>query len=165
MTRKKRFGNPQGAKVYPLRDFFGESMPSGRDGFVIEDLDMTVAAPEESQLLVVRRFGERYGLDSTGEFLIAEFKYRPDLGTWLDPAQQRTFGLIDEQCRLGDVARAEQDEPARYCGFYVVAYNETEPGLTTRWRVRRIKGQRTKDMGWDEFANWLQVVHIGGEAA
>lgn len=165
MSRHKLFQNPQGAKVFPIREFLGSNMPSGREGFVIEDLDWNVVAPEDAQLLVVRRYGENYGLDATGEFLIGEFKHRPRLETHLDDAQRRTFGLIDEQCRLGDVARAEQDEPCRYCGFYVIAYNEPQPGPNTRWRIRRIGGSRTKDMGWDEFSNWLQVVHIGGEAA
>jgi hypothetical protein len=166
VTRHKLFRNPQGAKVYPIRDFLGANMPSGREGFVIEDLDWNVVAPEDAQLLIVRRFGESYGLDATGEFLIGEFKHRPDLGTWLDEAQKRTFGLLDEQCRLGDVARAANDEPLpRYCGFYVVAYNEPQPSPLTRWRIRRIGGARTKEMNWGEFSNWLQVVHIGGDAA
>lgn len=165
MSRHKLFRNPQGAKVYPIRDFLGASMPSGNAGFVIEDLDWNVVAPEEAQLLVVRRYGECYGLDATGEFLLAEFKHRPDLGTWLDEAQKRTFGLIEEQCRYGDITRAERDEPRRFCGFYIVAYNEAQPGPTTRWRIRRIGGERTKEMGWAEFSNWLQVVHIGGETA
>lgn len=158
--RHKIFGNPQGAKVYPIREFLGSHMPSGRDGFVVEDLDWAAVAPEDAQLLIVRRFGERYGLDATGEFLIAEFKHRPDLGTWLDEAQRRTFGLIEEQCRYGDITRAERDEPARFCGFYVVAYDEPQPGPATRWRIRRINGPRTKDMAWPEFSNWLQVVHL-----
>lgn len=167
MTRHKLFRNPQGAKVFPIRDFLGANMPSGNDGFVIEDLDWNVVAPEDAQLLVVRRFGPNYGLDATGEFLIGEFKHRPDLGTWLDEAQRRTFGLIDEQCLLGDRYRVEHDQPRRYCGFYVVAYNEPQPGPSTSWCIRRLGtgGRRWDPMDWGEFSNWLQVVHIGGEAA
>lgn len=166
MTRHKTFRNPQGAKVFPIRDYLGTNMPSGGDGFVIEDLDWNVVVPEEAQLLVVRRYGKQYGLDSTGEFLIGEFKWRPDLGTWLDEAQKRTFGLIDEQCQLGDRYRVEvEHEARRYCGFYVVAYSDQQPCPTTRWRVRRLTGDRWEEMGWAEFSNWLQIVHIGGEAA
>ena len=167
MTRHKVFGNPQGAKVFPIRDFLGEHMPSGREGFVIEDLDWNIVAPEEAQLLVVRRFGDRYGLDATGEFLIGEFKHRPNLFTDLEPAQKRTFELIDEQCRLGDLYRADHSQPSRYCGFYVIAYNQQQPGPDTRWRIRRLNspGSRSEEMAWSEFSNWLQVVHIGGEAA
>ena len=160
MPRHKTFYNPQGAKVYPIRDFLGANMPSGRDGFVIEELDWNIVAPEDAQLLIVRKFGERYGLDGTGEFLIAEFKHRPDLMTHLDEAQKRTFGLIDEQCRLGDEMRAQRRETHRYCGFYVVAYDEPQPGLSTKWCVRKIGGERTETMAWDDFARWLQVIHI-----
>ena len=164
MSRHKIFSNPQGAKVFPIREFLGGNMPSGRDGFVIEDLDWNVVAPEEAQLLVVRRFGPRFGVDSTGQFLIGEFKYRPDLSTHLDEAQKRTFGLIDDQCMLGDQMRRNMGEPGRYCGFYVVAYNESRPSQSTRWVVRNIgvSGSRTEPMCWAEFSNWLQVVHIGG---
>jgi hypothetical protein len=165
MSRHKVFRNPQGAKVYPIRDFLGSHMPSGSDGFVIEDLDWAVLAPEDAQLLIVRRFGERYGLDATGDFLIAEFKHRPDLLTYLDTAQQRTFGLLDEQCRLGDEMREQRREPRRYCGFYVVAYDQPQPGPETRWCVRRIGADKTKPMTWDEFSNWLQIVQLGQGAA
>lgn len=168
MSRHKLFHNPQGAKVFPLRDFLGGNMPSGREGFVIEDLDWNVVAPEDAQLLVVRRFGDNYGLDATGQFLIGEFKHRPDLGTDLGPAQKRTFGLIDEQCRMGDTARVQLfNQPRRYCGFYVVAYNEPTPGPDTRWCVRNIgiSGSRSESMCWNEFSNWLQVVSIAGQPA
>lgn len=160
MARHKLFRNPQGAKVYPIRDFLGERMPSGKDGFVIEELDWNLVVPEDAQLLIVRKYGERYGLDGTGEFLIAEFKHRPDLMTHLDEAQKRTFGLIDEQCRLGDDMREKLSQPRRYGGFFVVAYDEQQPCLTTRWRVRRIGGERSDVMNWDEFSCWLQVVHV-----
>jgi hypothetical protein len=161
MPRHKLFRNPQGAKVYPIRDFLGENMPSGRDGFVIEELDWNMVVPEDAQLLIVRKYGERYALDGTGEFLLAEFKHRPDLMTHLDEAQKRTFGLIDEQCRLGDEMRCQLRTPRRYSGFYIVAYDEQSPGLATKWRVRRIGSERTEVMTWDEFSRWLQVVHIG----
>jgi hypothetical protein len=161
MPRHKLFRNPQGAKIYPIRDFLGSNMPSGRDGFVIEELDWNMVVPEDAQLLVVRRFGEGYGLDGTGQFLIAEFKHRPDLSTYLDEAQRRTFGLIDDQCRLGDERRAQLRHMKRYGGFYVVAYDEPQPGLSTKWCVRRVGGERTEVMAWDEFSRWLQVVHIG----
>lgn len=135
-------------------------MPAGTDGFVIEDLDWAAVAPEDAHLLVIRKFGDRYGLDGTGEFMIAEFKHRPrDLGTYLDEAQRRTFGLIDEQCRYGDEWRQRNAEPTRYAGFYVVAYDQAEPGPATRWCIRRIGGDRGEVMGWDEFSSWLQIVH------
>jgi hypothetical protein len=158
--RHKIFRNPQGAPIYPIRDFLGGHLPSGRDGFVIQDLDWTTVAPEDAQLLIVRKFGDAYGLDSTGEFLIAEFKYRPKLETHLDPAQLRTFGLIDEQCRLGDELRLQKGEPRRYAGFYVIAYDTSPPDLSTQWCVRRITGDRTKFHSWPEFSRWLQIVHL-----
>lgn len=158
--RHKVFRNPQGAKVYPIRDFLGSHMPSGRDGFIIEDLDWATVVPEDEQLLVIRKYGERYGLDATGEFLFGEFKHRPNLMTYLDQAQQRTFGLIDEQCQLGDQLRAERRQPKRYAGFYVVAYNESPLTEQTQWCVRRIGGEQTKFMSWSEFSGWLQVVNL-----
>jgi len=163
--RHKVFRNPQGAKVYPIRDFLGANMPSGRDGFVIEELDWNMVVPEDAQLLVVRKFGERYGLDATGEFLIAEFKHRPDLMTHLDEAQKRTFGLIDEQCRLGDEMRQHKKQSRRYGGFYVIAYDELQPGPNTKWCIRRIGGERTEIMTWAAFSKWLQIVQIGDDSS
>lgn len=159
--RHKIFRNPQGAPVYPIRDFLGTQMPSGSDGFVIQDLDWTTVAPEDAQLLIIRKYGDRYGLDSTGEFLIAEFKHRPNLMTHLDEAQKRTFGLIDEQCRLGDDMRVQLGQPKRFAGFYVVAYDTSPPNFDTQWCVRRITGERTKFCSWSEFSAWLQIVHLG----
>lgn len=165
MSRHKPFRNPQGAKVHPIRDYLGSHMPSGKDGFVIEDLDWAAVAPEDAQLLIIRKFGDVYGLDGTGQFMIAEFKHRPDLGTHLDEAQRRTFGLIDEQCCLGDDKRAELRQPTRYGGFYVVAYDEPQPGPGTKWKVRRLGGERSEAMDWNEFSYWLQIVHIAPSPA
>jgi hypothetical protein len=161
-VRHKVFNNRQGARIYPIREFLGSYLPSGRDGFVIEDLDWAAVVPEDSQLLIVRRYGERYRLDGTGLFLAAEFKYRPDLMTHLDPAQRRTFDLLDEQWRLGDELRVSRGEDRRYGGFYVVAYDESPPNAdTTRWCVRKVGGERWEQMSWDVFSSWLQVVDLG----
>lgn len=128
---------------------------------MIEDLDWTTVAPEDAQLLTVRKYGDRYGLDSTGEFLIAEFKHRPNLMTHLDEAQKRTFGMLDEQCRLGDEMRVQRGQPKRYAGFYVVAYDSSPPDANTKFCVRRITGERSKVCSWAEFSAWIQIVHLG----
>jgi hypothetical protein len=163
-VRHKLFNNQQGARVYPIREFLGSYLPSGRDGFVIEDLDWAAVVPEDAQLLIVRKHGARYRLDGTGTFLAAEFKYRSDLMTHLDHAQKRTFELLDEQWRLGDEWRASQGQPRRYGGFFVVAYNESPPNAeTTLWCMRRVgpQGERWERMSWEVFSNWLQVVDLG----
>lgn len=141
------FANPQRDAVCPVREWIGSAMPPGRAGFVVEDIDA----------LVIRRYGDRYDQDATGCFRLCEYKYRPDLATWLDAAQLRTFDLLEEQCHLGDLCRVADDKPGRFGGYWVIAYDEPEPGPSTRWAVRRIgeEGSRVGPMAWPDMAAWL----------
>lgn len=100
------FNNPDKYQVLPFREWLRENMPNGKDGFVVEDLD-----------LVVRWFGQRYGFDSKGAFMLIDLKFgTSDLGV----AQVKTFGLIDEMLRQVD---PHQD---RYMGFFLVQYDNED---------------------------------------
>jgi hypothetical protein len=93
------FRRPDLFQLLPAREYVRSHMPSGPAGCVVEDLD-----------LVIRHFGIAYQLDATGQFMLVEQKHP---GAWIGPAQERTFRLIHDVCRLGDPKRS------RYIGYYV----------------------------------------------
>lgn len=101
------------------------SMPSGPDGFIVEDLD-----------LLLRWKGPRFNLDDAGRFRLIEVRRR---GTNLDWAKEWTFGLIHFCLRAFK---------PRYDGFYVVQHdNDDFDRATTFW----VNGQ---ELTADEFLNW-----------
>lgn len=103
-------------RVFELRELLRgrkhEPMPSGRDGFVVEDLD-----------LVLRWFGPRYDLDEWGRFRYVEVKRQ---GYDLDASQSRTFGLSHSLLC---------ERPDRYDGFYLVTHSDDEHAETTTYTV------------------------------
>lgn len=103
-----RFRNGHILPVYPIRALIrGEThwtMPTGRQGFVVEDED-----------LILRWWGPRFGLDDLGRFRFLEWKH----GTaGLDEAQSRTFGLISQELADSD----------RFDGYYLVQYDDPDHG-------------------------------------
>jgi hypothetical protein len=120
------FRQDHGEEIQPWREHIRHSFPNGSDGYTPEDLD-----------LVFRRFGVKRGEDSIGSFKLIEFK-RTNIG-YLQPAQQRTFSLIDAMLRRGD-------EGNRYRGFYLANWLEQD-GI-----VRPIvNGERLTLEQFDEF--------------
>jgi hypothetical protein len=107
------FRNEDKLQRLPFRDWLRKYLPSGDQGFVVEDLD-----------LVIRLFGSAYRLDSKGAFALIELKYmRTDIGK----AQRMTFGLIDEVARLGDPQRK------RYLGYFLIQYTDEDWDNASFW--------------------------------
>lgn len=125
------FRNPDKVQVLPLREYLRRELPNGRDGFVVEDLD-----------LLIRHFGPRYGTDSQGRFMLIEEKRN---GCTIGAAQQRTFGLVDEVLRKGDPNRE------RYTGYYLL--NTVYDGNNELAFPLRVNGQT---MTRDQFHQWLE---------
>lgn len=124
-----KFRNGDKLPVYPLRSLLrGEShwkMPTGSEGFVVEDED-----------LIVRWYGPRFKLDALGRFRFMEWKYGE---AGLNEAQSMTFGLI----------ATELQSSARFDGYYLVQYDDHEHGPdATYW----VNGWQ---MTSGEFREWL----------
>lgn len=111
MNVRPTFRNPDKFQVLPFREWIRNNMPSGRDGFVAEDLD-----------LVVRLYGPRFHTDATGKFMLIELKHG---NTQPAIAQQKTFGLIDALLRKAD------PEQKRYLGYFVVNYDNEDWNVST----------------------------------
>ncbi len=127
MDEKPRFRNPD---LYPLlsyREYMGKTLPKGKEGCVIEDID-----------IVFRFYGERYGLDDEGRFWIFEMKYGDKD---MDKAQYRTFGLIDKELR----------ESKRYGGFYLINYYDDDFEQSPYFKINKVKVSKEE---MDEFLNW-----------
>jgi len=103
---RPEFRNPDKFQLLPFREWIRRNLPSGSDGFVCEDLD-----------LVVRVFGEWFGQDSIGRFMLIELKF---MGTRLGRAQRMTFGLVDRLLRAGD------PDAKRYRGYFVLEYSDED---------------------------------------
>lgn len=126
-----QFRNPDKVQVLPLREYLRRHLPNGREGFVVEDLD-----------LLIRHFGPRYGADPTGRFMLVEEKRN---GCTIGMAQQRTFGLVDEVLRKGDPGRE------RYTGYYLL--NTTYDANDELTFPLRVNGQ---PLDRDQFHQWLE---------
>ena len=100
---KPVFRNPDKVQVLEWREWMRENMPTGREGFVAEDLD-----------LVVRRYGSLEHGSGDGRFMLIEVK---QCNATIGYAQKRTFGLIDRLLRLGD------PDSKHYIGFYLINWN------------------------------------------
>lgn len=92
---------PDVATPDPLRNTLrgntpGFPFPEGKDGFVVEDLDV-----------VLRWHGARFGLDAVGRFRLLEVKHP---GFALEPAQKMTF----VRCM------AEAITPERFDGIFLL---------------------------------------------
>ena len=122
------FRNPEHLQVLPEREWLRQQLPSGREGFIAEDLD-----------LVVRAYGPRYGLDALGRFRLIELKRgNASLGT----SKRMTFGLIDQGLRTGATAE-------RYDGYYVVRTSEA-------WDEAQVFNVNGIDLAHGQFRRWLQ---------
>ena len=96
------FRNGDKFQILPHREWIRKQLPPGRDGVVVEDLD-----------LVLRVYGERFNTDATGKFMFVELKYGSALP---GIAQKKTFGLIDDLLKKAD------PEGIRYKGYWVLQY-------------------------------------------
>ena len=108
-------------------------MPTGRDGFVVEDLD-----------LIIRWYGPQFGLDSIGRLRLCEIKYHP-MPRPLVVAQQKTFGLLARMC--------ENDE--RFDGLYVINLPLSGPEVDWAAASWCINGQYWMDT--EAFLSWCKV--------
>ena len=100
------FRNPDKFQILPFREWLRKNMPSGTDGFVVEDLD-----------LVIRVYGPNFESDAEGKFILVELKYGM---AWIGRAKKMTFGLIHRLLRETDSHRQ------RYLGFYVLNYDDED---------------------------------------
>mgnify|MGYP001492292630 CR=1 FL=1 len=103
---KDNFNNPDKLQLLSFRKWLRNNMPKGRDGFVVEDLD-----------LVIRWFGYNYGFDSVGAFMLIELKFG---SAEMDVPQIKLWGLIDSLLRKADPERK------RYFGFYLIQYTDDD---------------------------------------
>jgi len=126
---KPVFRNPDKFQVLEFREWIRENLPSGADGTVVEDLDV-----------ILRVYGERYDTDEKGKFMLLELKYG---NAWIDYAQKKTFGLLD------DLLRRAGPESNRYVGFFVAQYDD-EDWDASEFRVNR------KSLTREEFFRFLQ---------
>jgi len=123
------FRNPDKFQQLSFRDWFRKNKPSGKEGYVVEDLD-----------LVLRIFGANFHTDATGKFILIELKFK---NAWIGPAQKRTFSLINSLLRQGDPERK------RYLGYYVVQY-DNEDWDKASFRINRVKVTCEE---FDKFSN------------
>lgn len=100
-------------------------MPSGLEGFVVEDLD-----------LVLRWYGPNFGLDAEGRVRWIEMKH--GLFTGLDPAKVRTFKPM-----VQTLQRYE-----RFDGFFLVRSSDNAHDPSTSYKVNG------SVMSADTFLDW-----------
>lgn len=129
------FRNPDKFQVLPVRDFIREVMPNAKEGYVVEDLDM-----------VIRIYGEKFGVDDIGRFMLVEQKWIP---TWLTGGQENTFGLIHRLLRMADPRRE------RYWGYFVLRMNNDNPRNASLIDLNRCP------ITPDELLRWLAFENIG----
>ena len=124
------FRNPDKIQQLPFRDWLRTNMPNGKDGFVVEDLD-----------LIIRVYGNNYKTDQGGKFFLIDLKH----GTaWIDNAQKKTFGLMHELLRLAD------PKHLRYKGFFVVQYSNSDWGKSA-FKVNKVSLDRNALLDFFSF--------------
>lgn len=121
-------------RTYRMRELLRgngyQPMPSGSEGFVVQDLD-----------LVLAWHGQRFGLDRPGRVRLTEMRR---WGKRLDGSKVWTFGLLDTMLRQSPWA------DARYDGFYVVEHSDDRFDRSTRYRVEGA------ELDSDEFLSWVE---------
>lgn len=127
---KHTFRNPDKFQVLPFRDWIRAKKPSGKAGYVVEDLD-----------LVLRVFGERYKTDADGRFMLIELKFG---NAYIGIAQKRTFGLIHRLLRIADPKKH------RYFGYFVVQYDNEN------WDLAEFKINKHQ-ISQSDFYNFLDL--------
>jgi hypothetical protein len=110
------------------REFIRRNLPSGRDGFVAEDID-----------LVIRHFSNRYDQDSAGRLRLTEVKVARGM---FRTSKAMTLGLLDAICRSSDMAE-------RYEGFFLI-YTETD-----NWDECDLFVVNGIELSRDSFIAWL----------
>lgn len=110
---KPKFRNPDKFQILPFREWIRNNLPSGRDGFIVEDLD-----------LVIKVYGRNYGLDRKGKFMLCELKFYPKS---IGYAQKQLYGLIDKLLRSAD------PDKNRYQGYYVIQYDNDDWDISKFW--------------------------------
>ncbi len=112
-----------------LRSERGPTFPVGKQGFVVEDLDIVLrwyaTGHCQCEYWQPHPCADCQGLDSVGRLRLIEVKYRPNGVALLRPAQKYTFGLLDSM--IGD--------QERYDGFYVVAHQQPTLGQDAAFTV------------------------------
>ena len=137
------FRNPDKFQVLEYREFLRKYQPNGRDGYIVEDLD-----------LVIRTFGYKYQTDNVGKFSLIEIKHggckiingvRNEIGT----SKEMTFGMIDALLNKAD------PEHKRYQGFYVIrTYG------SSKWdNQKTIFAINGKIISRDIFMDWIAGNH------
>jgi len=119
---KPEFRNPDKFQVLPFREWIRKNLPTGNEGVTIEDLD-----------LVVRVYGNQYGSDGQGKFMLIELKFDD---SWIGYAQMKTFRLIDKILKAGDA------EGNRYKGYFVLQYTDENWDQST-FTINRIPITKT----------------------
>jgi hypothetical protein len=123
-----RFRQSAEESIYQLRELLRgrkyRQMPSGPEGFVVEDLD-----------LVLRWYGPTFGLDSIGRMRLCEVKR---WGTRLKTAQNYTWGMLAERLEGWD----------RFDGLYVIETFDDDHDEDTTYRIDGI------ELSSSEFLNW-----------
>jgi hypothetical protein len=134
MNNRPVFRNPDKFQVLLFRDYLRKHLPGGREGCVIEDLD-----------LIIRLYGKQFNTDDDGKFYLFELKFG---NARIGIAQQKTFGLIHRLLRMADPRRE------RYLGYYVINY-DNEDWEYANFSVNGVKLSR------EEFLNFLQNKNVG----
>lgn len=110
---KPEFRHPDKFQVLKFREWIRENLPTGKEGFIAEDLD-----------LVIKVFGSNYGLGQAGKFMLCELKFYP---TSIGYAQKQLFGTIDKLLRKAD------PKHKIYRGYYVIQYNNEDWDISEFW--------------------------------
>ena len=137
------FRNPDKFQVLEFREFLRKHLPDGRNGYIVEDLD-----------LVIRTFGSKYQTDNVGKFSLIEIKHggckivdgvHDEIGT----SKEMTFGMIDDLLNKAD------PEHERYQGFYIIrTYRSSEWG-----NPETIFAVNGKILSRDIFMDWIAGNH------
>jgi len=120
---KPIFRNPDKFQRLPFRDWIRENLPTGQEGYVVEDLD-----------LIIRACGQNFNSDGIGKFMLIELKYG---STWIGYAQRKTFGLIHQLLRESDPDRI------RYIGYFIIQYDDENWDDAT-FKVNTVELSRTE---------------------
>jgi len=138
----------QSSSVDPFRAWVRKILPSGKDGFVITDLD-----------IAVRRFGKNYGLDGEGDLLLIEKK---EFNGRLENGQKRVYDWLSKIVSKSDkkeewrgwrelrIIYADKPEICKSCGQPVQNDDDVEYRRFLRARIYLEKSE------W--VNNFLQVV-------
>lgn len=107
-------------------------MPTGQQGFVVEDLD-----------LVLRWYGEKYGLDDKGRLRLIELRREGKDNGYLGGSKNHTLGWMDE-------AFWSYHGVDRYDGLFVVEHSDDNADEGTTFWVNK------EELDVRGFLSWCQ---------